>query len=36
MAAYPPLSEWGSESHVLFDENGVVKVEFDKLKTNCG
>jgi hypothetical protein len=23
-------------AHVLFDENGVVKVEFDKLKTNCG
>jgi hypothetical protein len=23
-------------AHVLFDANGVVKVEFDKLKTHCG
>jgi hypothetical protein len=23
-------------AHVLFDENGVVKVEFDKFKTHCG
>jgi hypothetical protein len=22
--------------HVVFDENGVVKVEFEKLKTHCG
>jgi hypothetical protein len=23
-------------SHVLFDANGVVKVEFDKFKAHCG
>jgi hypothetical protein len=23
-------------AHVLFDANGVVKVEFDKFKAHCG
>jgi hypothetical protein len=23
-------------AHVLFDSNGVVKIEFDKLKAHCG
>jgi hypothetical protein len=23
-------------AHILFDANGVVKVEFDKFKTHCG
>jgi hypothetical protein len=23
-------------AHVVFDANGVIKVEFDKLKANCG
>jgi hypothetical protein len=27
---------FGEVAHIVFDANGVVKVEFDKLRTHCG